>query len=341
MCNTSRAATNWTSIPVRDNRGTVLIHVAWVDATKQYYGSGTGFVVGKDGSVLTVAHEIPVSPVAMSLTGETEATPDYPRQSFELKLDSIDRVADIAVLVPIEPEKVILPPVPVQWNWVPKELADIYVRGYPLGGALSGTTGIVTRTETSSRVPTNTLLRAGVSGAPVYGDSGVVVGMARGGDLVGSNVSKDDITVLGLGFFVPLSLLKDKIPPALVLASLTTPAELPPVALLPRIGEIRQAYAIDRTKETLVGCTVDGFFNGAPSKEDQVLTFKSQEGFRITSYHLDELSANFVSNRDIQILDDGATIQIKFSLTSGPPCDRTRGWLAATLNTVQVPRGNP
>lgn len=320
---------DWSHIPARDNRGTVLVRAAWVDGNVQGSGTGTGFVVDDKGSIFTVAHQFPLSTTATVLvTGETEGTSQYERQSFTLKIDSIDRVADIAVLVPTKPTK--LTAVPLSWDWRPKETAAVYVRGFPLGGPLVGMPGVVTRTEVTTQVPTSTLLRAGDSGAPVYNDQGIVVGMIRGGELTAN--LKGDPTILGLGYFVPLSLLKLKLPADLVArVSSATPS-----ASAGKPRQIRISYPIDATKETLVGCGPTTLFDG-PTSEAQptVGPFQAQPGYRISSAEVVEYSATQVSKKVVSLAPDGSSVKFDFTLTSGPPCDRRRGWLAATLNTVQ------
>lgn len=321
---------DWSYIPARDNRGTVLVRAAWVEGSVQGSGTGTGFVVDDKGSIFTVAHQFPLSTTAILLvTGETEGTLQYERQSFTLKIESIDRFADVAVLVPTKP--IHLTALPLSWTWTPKETAAVYVRGFPLGGPLAGMPGVVTRTEMTPQVPTTTLLRAGHSGAPVYNDQGIVVGMIRGGELTAN--LKGDPTVLGLGYFVPLSLLKPKLQADLV----ARVSNATPSTSTGKPREIRISYPIDATKETLVGCGPTTLFDG-PTSEAQptVGPFQAQPGYRITSAQVTEHSATQVSKKVVSLAPDGSSIKFDFTLTSGPPCDRKRGWLTATLNTVQT-----
>ncbi len=328
----SADAADWGVVAARDNRGTVLIRTNWVDGKIQDGGTGTGFVVDDKGSIVTVAHQFPASRSAVVLySGETEGwASDYARQSFPLELRHIDRLADVAVLVPTKTVK--LSPIPLDWDWAPTEGRGIYVRGFPLGGGLEGMEGLVRRTEVSSQVPTSTLLRAGHSGSPVYNAKGQVVGMARGGTPV-ANV-KEDPTLLGLGFFVPLSLLKDKLPATLV-ASIGAGTAIP--APRSRAPQLRLSYPVDETKET----SFRGIQDLVKPSETRPYTtgrIQAQPGYRIDRYELIEHSATKVSDKVVKVAPDGSSVELTFKLTSGPGSDRWRGWLAATLVTIQIPK---
>lgn len=324
-------AADWGAIAARDNRATVLIRTNWVDGKVQDGGTGTGFVVDDKGSIVTVAHQFPLSASAVVLyTGETEGwASEYQRQSFALELRHIDRKADIAVLVPAKPVK--LSPIPLSWDWAPQEGSLVYVRGFPLGGTLEGMEGKVSRTEVSPQVPTSTLLRAGHSGSPVYNTDGRVVGMARGGIPV-ANVA--DPNLLGQGFFVPLSLLKSKLPPALVAAISTGPIN---ATVASKQAQLRLSYPIDETKETKFEALQD-LLKPAETKNFTSGKISAQPGYRIIGYELVKHSATAVSNERPVLAADGSTFEYTFDLTSGPGVDRTRGWLAATLITIQKPK---
>ena len=266
----------------------------------------------------------------MLYTGETEVwASDYQRQSFPLELKYIDRTADIAVLVPAKAVK--LSPIPLSWDWAPQEGLLVYVRGFPLGGTLEGMEGKVSRTEVSPKVPTSTLLRAGHSGSPVYSLEGRVVGMARGGIPV-ADVA--DPNLLGQGFFVPLSLLKNKLPPALVAAIGAAPVN---ASVGGKPTQLRLSYPIDKTKETKFQGVQD-LLKPAETESFTSGKISAQPGYRIIGYELVKHSATAVSD-EIPVLNaDGSSFEYKFKLTSGPGYDRTRGWLAATLITIQKPK---
>lgn len=324
------AAADWSSVPSRDNRGTVLIRTNWVDKDGPQSGTGTGFVVSKQGHILTVAHQFPHAGVSVILyTGDTEGWPSvYTRQSFPLNLTYIDRQADFAVLVPTK--EVPLSPVPTLWTWAPLEGAEVNTRGFPLGGPLEGMPGTIRRSGASPEVPMTMMLRAGYSGSPVYDATGRVVCMVRGGTPV---ADVKDPTVMGLGFCLPLALLKSKVPSELLADS----SGAAPAAALKGSGEIRISYSVNETKETAFNGLQD-LTKSSTTRPYTTGRLEAQNGYRIAKYEYLEHSATRVSNRVVQVAPDGDFLEMTYDLTSGPGYDRWRDWLAATIVTVQVPK---
>lgn len=320
-------AADWSSVPVRDNRGTVLIRTNWVDKDGPQSGIATGFVVSSTGHILSVAHQVPTDSTSVVLhTGETESWPSaYLRQTFSLKLEKIDRLGDWAVFVPTK--SVQLTPVPVSWSWTPAEGEAVNTRGFPLGGPLEGMPGSVRRSGQSPEVPLSMLLRAGYSGSPVYNAAGQAVCMVRGGTAV-ADVS--DPTVMGLGFCMSLGLLKPKIPAELIADTSTRPGQSPEPS-----GEVRISYSVSNTKTT----PFDGVQDLVRPSTTQHYSprFAAQPGYKIVKYDYIEHSATKVSNLKVTVSTDGQFLDVNFDLTSGPGYDRWRGWLTATLTTVQIP----
>jgi S1-C subfamily serine protease len=201
-------AANWGQIAARDNRATVLITAEWKEGEEDKIGYATGFVMDGDNHILTVAHLFPTSASGeVFITGRTEKwSTEYPQQEFTLKLVMLERneTEDFAVLVP-EDSTPILQPAPLAFEWTAVEDEVIHVRGFPLGGRLIGLRGEIGVNDMSNRVQTSALLRAGYSGAPVYTDSGSVIGMVRGGVPVARD--RKDPTIMGVGFFAPHSLI--------------------------------------------------------------------------------------------------------------------------------------
>lgn len=320
---------DWSAVASRDNRGTVLIRTNWADDNGPQSGTATGFVVSKDGHILTVAHQFPTGNLPVLSTGETEGWPSaYTRQHFPLKLIHIDRDADFALLVPAKPVTLIA--VPINWGWAPLEGAEVNTRGFPLGGPLEGMPGNIRRSGATPDVPMSVLLRGGYSGAPVYDHTGKAVCMVRGGIPV---VDIKDPTIMGFGFCVPLSLLKAKIPETVVAASAasslsenTGPA-----------GRIRVSYSVNTTKETEFSGLQD--LNRPQSTESYTTgRLEATKGYRIVDHEYLEHSATKVSERQIKIAPDGSYLEMTYKLTSGPGYDRWRGWLAATIVTIQEPK---
>lgn len=322
---------DWSSVPFRDNRGTVLIRTNWVDDKGTQSGTATGFVVSKEGHILTVAHQFPAEGITVLSTGETEGwRSSYPRQNFPLKLVHIDRssTADFAILEPAKPAT--LSPVPTSWAWEPLEGAEINTRGFPLGGPLEGMPGTVRRSDASAEVPMSVLLRGGYSGSPVYDDSGKVVCMVRGGTPVADIV---DPTVMGLGFCVPLSLLRSKVPAAVLAAATETISS----DAIGAGGTIRVSFSVNTTKETKFSGLQD-LTKPASTESYTTGRLEAAKGYRIVDYDYLEHSATKVSERHVNIAPDGSYLEMPYKLTSGPGYDRWRGWLAATIVTIQEPK---
>lgn len=321
---------DWSAVPSRDNRGTVLIRTNWVDDKGPQGGTATGFVISKDGHILTVAHQFPAADLTVLSTGETEGWPSsYSRQYFPLKVVHINRSADFAILVPAKPAT--LSPVPTSWAWEPLENAEVYTRGFPLGGPLEAMpTGRVRRSGATPEVPLDVLLRGGHSGSPVYDGSGKVVCMVRGGTPV---AHIPDPTVMGLGFCVPLSLLRPKIPAAVLAAATDTSSS----GATGAGGPIRISYSVNTTKETEFSGLQD---LTRPASTELYTTgrLEATKGYRIVDHDYLEHSANKVSNRQLKIAPDGSYLEMIYTLTSGPGYNRWRGWLAATITTIQEPK---
>ncbi len=319
---------DWSAVPSRDNRGTVLIRTNWVDDEGPQTGTATGFVISKEGHILTVAHQFPRDTKVL-IVGETEGWPSsYSRQNFPLKLGPIDRDTDFAILIPIKHPTLV--PVPTSWDWEPSEGGGINARGFPLGGLLEGMQGKLRRSGLASKVPMDVLLRAGYSGAPVYDESGRVVCMVGGGTPV---TTIEDANVMGLGYCLPLSLLRAKVP-----AEIAAAAEDVGLSADTGVrGPIRVSYSVDMTKETsflgfqdlLKPATTESYTTGR---------LEASEGYRIVGYEYLEHSATKVSDREVKIAPDGSHLEMTYKLTSGPGTDRWRGWLAATIITIQKPK---
>lgn len=320
---------DWSAVPSRDNRGTVLIRTNWVDNKGTQGGTATGFVVSKDGHILTVAHQFPTGDFTVLSTGETEGwRSSYPRQNFPLKVVHVDRSADFAILAPAKPAT--LSPVPTSWAWEPLEGAEVNTRGFPLGGPLEGMPGRVRRSGNTAEVPMNVLLRGGCSGSPVYDDSGKVVCMVRGGTPVADIA---DPTVMGLGFCVPLSLLRPKIPAEVLAAATETISSDATGAGNP----IRVSYSVNTTKETKFSGLRD-LTKPASTESYTTGRLDAAKGYRIVDHDYLEHSATKVSERHVKISPDGSYLEMTYKLTSGPGYSRWRGWLAATIVTIQEPK---
>lgn len=324
------------SIPTRDNKGTVLIQVDWVKEVSKDgkkiseldSDSGSGFVVDKEGQILTVAHHFPElnENDTMLIHGEIEKLNGIDdRQRFPLKIKFIDRAADVAVLIPDESAKPILTAVPLMWDSHPKETDEVLIRGFPLGSELESMSGRIRKTPNDFIVKTSALLRAGYSGAAVYNMDGQVIGVVQRGEPVADIPDKK---VMGLGEFFLLSHVKSKLPEKMVASFLNQ--EISPKIITPK-GQARFTYTIDQMK--------DDHDHPAPfsphKREYTTGIIKAQPGYRIMSYEVVNYSANGLSNERAIIPEDKSSIEYKYTLESGPVFDQYRGWFKAELITVQ------
>ncbi|MDR5746777.1 serine protease [Caballeronia sp. LZ029] len=324
--------TDWTKIAARDSNATVLVRTAWAKDGQYLDSTGTGFVIGKSKSILTVSHLFPNEDVKVVVVGEVaDKDPEAGKHSMNLTLKSINRNADYAILIASDSDISFLDSIPVDMKWKPGEGNEIHIRGFPLGGALEGYGGTVTTSTLSDTVSTTTLLQAGYSGAPVYDADGVVVGMTRGGTPV---VDSTDPTIMGRGFFVPFSLLSEGMNPDLRADIQCASASTVDVTAAKR-KEIRLSYPIDETKETPFNGPAD-LTRPASSKDYSTGKIYAQAGYQISSYSLSIISATKVSNRRVTIPQGGEWIEMTYTLTSGPGWNRERGWLTATLTTIQT-----
>jgi S1-C subfamily serine protease len=329
--NTLADEVKWTEIAARDSNATILIRTAWAKDGQYLDSSGTGFVVGTSKSILTVSHLFPNDNVKVVVSGEvSDKDPTAGTHSISLSVSKINREADFAILTASDSDVALLDAVPVDMDWKPAEGKEVHIRGFPLGGALEGYGGTVTTSATSDSVPTTTLLQAGYSGAPVYDSDGVVVGMARGGTPV---VDSNDPTIMGRGFFVPFNFLAASLPQPFLrdIISFSPPKSNGNAASR---EELRLSYPIDETKETPFNGPQD-LARPESSKDYETGKIYAQPGYRISTYALSVISANGLSNRVVTIAPGGEWIEMKYTLTSGPGWNRTRGWLAATLTTIQ------
>lgn len=64
-------------------------------------------------------------------------------------------------------------------------------------------------------------------------------------------------------------------------------------------------------------------------------TFSADDGYKITSSSFQPISLNHSKFEGIELLNDGQSVKIVFSMSSGAAFDRWRGWFKGTLITKQ------
>ena len=162
-------------------------------------GEGSGFIIHKDGYILTNAHVIESSDsvqIALSTGG-----------LFKGKIIGMDRVADLALIKIDSPDP--LPVIPLGSSKELKPGDWVMAIGSPFGLDLTVTVGIVSAkgrslgaTPYDDFIQTDTPINPGNSGGPLINTQGEVVGINTAVMQMGQ----------GLGFSLPVDLAKKLIP---------------------------------------------------------------------------------------------------------------------------------
>jgi len=162
-------------------------------------GEGAGFIIHKDGYILTNAHVIESSDsvqIALSAGG-----------LFKGKIIGMDRVADLALIKIDSPD--LLPVIPLGSSNELKPGDWVMAIGSPFGLDLTVTVGIVSAkgrslgaTPYDDFIQTDTPINPGNSGGPLINTQGEVVGINTAVMQMGQ----------GLGFSLPVDLAKKLIP---------------------------------------------------------------------------------------------------------------------------------
>ena len=162
-------------------------------------GEGSGFIIHKEGYILTNAHVIESSDsvqIALSTGG-----------LFKGKVIGMDRVADLALIKIDSPDP--LPVIPLGYSEELKPGDWVMAIGSPFGLDLTVTVGIVSAkgrslgaTPYDDFIQTDTPINPGNSGGPLINTNGEVVGINTAVMQMGQ----------GLGFSLPVDLAKKLIP---------------------------------------------------------------------------------------------------------------------------------
>ncbi len=272
---------------------------------------GTGFVVNKDGFVLTAAHvvsggagyQVDVRGALGSREGNLEGMEVlYENSNFDVALlrfknTAVDRRAVL-----------------VGDSWNVADGATVYAMGFPGTEEWFHTDGRLAGKGPKGSWNTTATLNPGMSGGPVFDSDGKVIAMVWGG------VSTPGIA--GINRVLPVHLLAD---PLRIAGGLLTAQSAPTEPTgLPR----EVSYKFDQTQ------TSKGGLSAATTQYSR--TFQAQAGFRIVDYRYVAKSANNASSPLISLAADGKTLSVSFSLTSGPVFDQWRGWIDAEILTRQV-----
>ena len=175
-------------------------------------GSGTGFVVDKDGHIVTAAHVVNGAN-SISVKFQDGTT----RKATVLGQDD---ATDVAV-IKIDPSGLTLHPLTLGSSASVGVGDDVAAIGDPFGYARSISTGIVSGVDRTIKAPngftvahaiqTDAAMNPGNSGGPVLNADGQVVGIA---DQIATDGSADQSA--GVGFAVPIDLVKSALDDAQV-----------------------------------------------------------------------------------------------------------------------------
>src|SRR5689334_20727482 len=155
--------------------------------------TGTGFIIHPDGFVLTCHHLVAQTENVLGAAGGK----DEPR--FRLRVIERDPAHDLALLR-FERDNFEWPTVAVEVIRAAPEL-NVYVLGYPQPLGLTGAAGTII-SVTADRWITSAATNHGHSGAPVFDESGNVIGIADAGYALRQQMN----TVIPLSFAAPLLL---------------------------------------------------------------------------------------------------------------------------------------
>ena len=168
-------------------------------------GSGTGFVVDKDGHIVTAAHVVERRDARSPSSSQDGTT----RKATVLGQDD---ATDVAV-IKIDPSGLTLHPLTLGSSSSVGVGDDVAAIGDPFGYARSISTGIVSGVDRTIKAPngftvahalqTDAAMNPGNSGGPVLNADGQVIGIA---DQIATDGSADQSS--GVGFAVPIDLVK-------------------------------------------------------------------------------------------------------------------------------------
>jgi putative serine protease PepD len=174
---------------------------------QQGTATGTGFVVDKDGNIVTAAHVVDgASSITVTLQDGTTRS---------AKLLGKDDATDVAVLK-VDPSGLTLHPLALGNSSALGAGDPLAVIGDPFGYQRSISTGIVSGLDRTIQAPngftvahaiqTDAAMNPGNSGGPVLNADGQVIGIA---DQIATGGSADANT--GVGFLVPIDLVKSEL----------------------------------------------------------------------------------------------------------------------------------
>ena len=200
----------------QEGKGVVFIQAEGVSEGPSIFGeqqqgtaTGSGFLVDKDGTILTNAHVVEGAD-SVSVKFEENGDP------IDAEVKGTDTSTDLAVLK-IDPDKAEGKPLPLGKSSTAQVGDPVIAIGNPFGFTRTVTTGIVSALAREIRAPngfqidnviqTDAAINPGNSGGPLLDSLGRVIGInsqiATGGTSSGS---------IGIGFAIPIDTIKKLVP---------------------------------------------------------------------------------------------------------------------------------
>lgn len=273
--------------------------------------SGTGFVLNKQGFVLTAAHVVSGGVGLQVQIRGAVGSREGNLENMEILYENSN--FDVAVLR-FKNTSTSRKAVSIGDPWRVADDASVYAMGYPGIEEWFHTEGKLSGKGPKGSWNTTITLNPGMSGGPIFNIDGKVIAMVWGG------VATTGIT--GINRVIPINLLAE----ALNIAGIASPVQISQIT--PSTQLIELPYKFDQTQNSL------NEFKSA--SKSYTKTFQAQPGFKITDYKFVAKSANNASQPTITLDETGKNLVLTFSLTSGPVYDQWRGWLDGEILTRQV-----
>lgn len=273
--------------------------------------SGTGFVLNRQGFVLTAAHVVSGGVGLQVQIRGAVGSREGNLENMEILYENSN--FDVAVLR-FKNTSTSRKPVSIGDPWRVADDASVYAMGYPGIEEWFHTEGKLSGKGPKGSWNTTITLNPGMSGGPIFNIDGKVIAMVWGG------VATTGIT--GINRVIPINLLAE----ALNIAGIASPVQISQIT--PSTQLIELPYKFDQTQNSL---------NELKSaSKSYTKTFQAQPGFKITDYKFVAKSANNASQPTITLDESGKNLALTFSLTSGPVYDQWRGWLDGEILTRQI-----
>jgi V8-like Glu-specific endopeptidase len=316
----------WVNVAERNKNATVLIRV---DSQDQDSNFGSGVIIGPN-KILTAKHLLPENEtlkrgdyLITGLVGWDAASIDF-GQATKLVIEYISSQFDLAVLR-FDTSSTSKPHAFSMRSTV-KQGEAVLIMGYPGGGSLQCTQGIVSGKGEGETWTTDAIAGVGNSGGPIFDVSGQLVGIL----LYGAQ-GRDKNGVYSPGYFLALDRIDSD------LSRFRTRGEDFQISI--KAGSVNSIPAAEVERITinysLNDEEISHLWISATERGSRRL-FSAQYGFRIISAEFQVASQNHVKDGpQVLVSEDGSSVTLQYSLESGPFFDRWRGWLVGTLNTIQ------